>query len=224
MATIATTTDTAPFIYPSTTYFDRDPNTGYLYCMTKSSTATWYTLYRSTDNGGTWAAYSTLVRANIVELGPIFIGTDSRIYFCYRTNESSQDRIYFQREDQVAWGGEVLVASAANGGSAGSVYTGMDLAITMYGGNVYVAVAVGTVSGGSQGVTVFGVYIDSQQQASANSTIVVGTTQWLMTGSGRITPAIDFEHQGDNRTAGAVESVGCAGEPVGVIATAHLPL
>ena len=50
----------------------------------------------------------------------------------YRTNESSQDRIYYQRYGVSgrwagAFSGETLVAASANGGAAGAVFTGIDL-------------------------------------------------------------------------------------------------
>lgn len=208
MATIATTTNTTPFIYPSTTLLARDPTTGYLYCMIKASTADNYTIYRSTNGGTSWASFLNLVRTNVTEIGSIFVHSEGWLYWCYRTNESSQDRIYFRRASLAgtgSWQGEVQLAAVANGGVAGAIYAGVDLTVvrTPSAGH-FICVVAATNSGSTHGVTAFGVTISPTTGIPVlNNGIIVGNRLWLFTGSGRITPSIDLEHIGNGEGAGS---------------------
>lgn len=203
MSTIATTTNTTPFIYPATTLLDRSPTTGYLYALVKATTANQYDVYRSVDNGTNWSLLVSLTRTAIQEIGSIFISNTNQLYWCYRTNESSQDRIYFRQLDlgTAAWTGEVLTGSPANGGVAGAVHTGMDLHVVITAVGTYIAIGVGTVVGGLRGLTLYGVTINANGYAYNNS-IFTGTRQWLpVAGTGRISPSLDIEHTGDAKTA-----------------------
>lgn len=205
MATIATTTNSSPFQYPSNTLVDRDNLTGYLWAMVKASTADTYVLYRSTDGGSSWSLWLSTTRANVAELGSIWVTNDHILMWAYRTNESSQDRIYFRRVDLTAsspgWETEVLLGSPNNGGVAGSCHQGIDLVAVGTTTVTYVAVAVGTVLA-LQGVTCYGVTIPAYASPSYNNSIFVGTGQWLHSGTGRIDPSIDLEHTGDGKTSG----------------------
>lgn len=201
MATITTTTNTTPLQYPANTRIDRDPVTGYLYTIVKASTANTFELWRSINSGASWSLHLSVVRANVAEIGSIFVGADDHLHWCYRTNESSQDRIYwrFARLTNPVWGPEILTGSPANGGTAGLVHTGMDLhVVDSPGPYVYVALVVGTAVGSTIGVTVYGVTINNGTAVS-NSNIITGTRQWLQAGTGRITPSVDIEHTGDGK-------------------------
>ena len=202
MSAIGTTTNATPFIYPGTTLMARDALLGYLWCMVKSSTADTYSVYRSVDNGVNWALYSSFVRANVVEMGSLLPWGGAppwKLGLVYRTNESSQDRIYMRRMDLVTgtWDQDILVAAVANGGVAGAVHTGMDMQVVVTpASGTFIAVAVGTALGGSIGVTLYGVYeynYYDPASVSVTNTILAGTRQWLPeVGSGRVAPSFDL--------------------------------
>src|SRR4051794_19017115 len=118
MASIASTTSSTPFQFPGNTLVDRNPATGNLFCMVKSSTADQYDLYRSTNTGGSWSLLVSLSRASIAEIGSIFVDNVGILHWAYRTNEASQDRVYYRRivAEGGGWDSEVLLASIGNGG------------------------------------------------------------------------------------------------------------
>lgn len=205
--TLATSSNTTPFEW-ETTLMDRGHATGYLYAMVKGSTANTYELYRSVNNGAVWTLLLSLTRANVVEIGAIFV-LDPRyadeLVWCYRTNESSEDRIYYRGITDLTgtpvWSAEVLVRSAANGGVAGTIFTGLDIkCFVVPSVLIYVVVAVGITSGGLQGATVYtltGLQLDTMV---ANN-VISGTQGWWTTGSGRNSPSLEIEHNGDGKTA-----------------------
>jgi hypothetical protein len=206
---IATTTATNPVIYPPTTHLDNW--TSYypqnMYCLVTGTAANTYEFYQSTNSGVTWTLWSSIVRANIVEVGPIHINNWGWIWWVYRTNEGNQDRIYVRR-CYPPWGttfeAEILTGSPANGGVAGAVHTGLDIQTALYSnGETFVAIVAGTTLGGVQGVTVYGMYSDITGALSYTNNVVPGVRQWLpVTGTGRITPSADMEHTGDAKSAG----------------------
>ncbi|MEV4197005.1 hypothetical protein [Micromonospora globbae] len=202
MATVATTTHGSPLIWPSTTLIDRSPVTGHLWAMVKASTTT-FQLWRSQDNGATWALVTSQVRAAVQEISSIHIPSDGHIYWAFRTYEGGQDRIYTQRVyvkgSTILWGDQVLLA-AATAASAGAVYSGMDIQSVSAGGLRLVAVAVGTQSGSRHGVTMLGETIDANDVPRVAFGIFGGTRWWNHTGSGRITPSLEIEHVGDGKT------------------------
>jgi hypothetical protein len=209
MATIATTTQSNPFEYPGQSLLTRHPSksiNNYM-CLVAASTASNYVFYNSQDKGNTWSALATVVRSSVVDLGAIFQDGWGWCFWAYRTNESSQDRIYLRRISTVDGSStfsEVLLGSPGNGGSAGSVYSGLDVK-TVYltsTGYHYVAVAVGTNSGSNQGVTILGALIDPSGNCTSAPAIVAGTNQWLHAGTaGRVGPSMDLEHNGDGYTS-----------------------
>lgn len=207
MGTVGTTTATTPLQWPANTLVDRNFNNGYLYALHRSSTANTFELRQSVDGGTTWTLHSSFVRANVAELGSILIPNDDHLYVVYRTNESSQDRIYVKRCNLAAafWGTEVLTGSPANGGSAGAVHTGMDLQVVGLPGNQgsWVAIAAGTVLGGLRGITLYAVFYPTTGAAGySDSNIYVGTRQWLVdAGTGQVTPSVDIEHTGTGKAS-----------------------
>src|SRR4051812_33649588 len=204
MVAIAATTNTTPLQNPGVTSIDRDPNTGHLFCMVRATTANNYDLYRSTNLGVSWSLAQTLTRTNLVEVGSIFVGKDSWVRWVYRTNESSADKIYIRglNTDTLSWEPELQLASAANGGVAGAIYQGLDVWQTIYGGTEYYAVAVGFTSGASIGVKMLGAYTRPIPGTTIHDdTVIMGTRQWVATGSGRVGPSIDAQHTGDAKTS-----------------------
>lgn len=205
MATITTTSNTGPFQYPGARLICKVNDANRYMALVKASTADNYVLYRSTDAGATWGVHTTIVRTNLVDVGSIFSDNSGWLFWAYRTNESSQDRIYIRRLGTITPGltsNECLLASPGNGGTPGSTYSGLDL-ITHNDddGDTFVVVAVGTQIGANQGVTLHAGTIDAGSQSatmvSANSRIS-GTRQWLYPGTaGRVGVQIDKEHTGD---------------------------
>lgn len=207
MTSIATTTNTTPFQYPANTLLDRDRSSGYLYCLVKSSTANTYTMYRSTNNGSSWASFAATTRSNVQELGSIFLGKIGYLHWFYRTNESNQDRIYVRglHIASATWVDELLLAAPGNGGVAGAVHTGVDgLSIMGSNGTEYFAIVAGTVSGSTRGITLYAAYTRPNELSVADNTVFHGTRVYLLESStGRITPSVDIEHNGDGKTAGS---------------------
>lgn len=203
MATITTTTNASPLVWPSTSLIERNPKTGHLYVMVKSTTANQFELWRSTNNGGTWSLLMSQVRANVQEISSLLIPLDGLVYWAFRTYESGQDRVYTQRMavgSTLQWGTQVLIASAT-AASAGAVYQGLDIASATKGTIRMVAVAVGANIGGKRGVTLVGETVDGNSVAVATNSIFGGTRQWLPeTGTGRITPSLEIEHVGDHHS------------------------
>lgn len=200
--TISTSTANPVLGYPSQQMIDRNRVTGYLYALLKNSSGN-YELFRSTNQGTTWTTQITLTRASIVEWSNIYIDYYGYLHWAYRTNESSQDRIYYRRLNlnaTLAWSSEVLVASPANGGVAGAIHTGIDIAVGVGPTQWYVAIGVGTTSGASIGVTLYGVTAIGSSAPYANNNNFAGTRAWFHTGSGRITPSLDLSHTGDAKT------------------------
>lgn len=212
MPTISTTTNTTPFIYPGTKLLVYDAALGSLWTMVKSSTANTYSLFRSVDLGLNWSLYSSFVRANVVELGSILAYGGAPpwfMYFTYRTNESSEDRVYMRRLDltTATWESERLIYGVANGGVAGARFQGMDMRVVVTpASGTFIIVAIGTKTGANVGVGLYGVYEPDYYTPSSyivTQNVIAGTAEWLPeVGAGRIGPSIDLEHQGDSLNHG----------------------
>lgn len=200
MATVGTSTNTNPVLYPGDERIDIDVSNSNLYVLFLDNSAN-PALYRSINNGGSWSLLSTLTRASIQEL-TMYVSLGGIVHIVYRTNESSQDRIYWRRYSPSAgtWSAEVQLAAVSNGGVAGAVYTGVALVVVGVGQSEYVAAAVGTQSGGSQGVTFLGATgkSDGTSMLSKN-TILNGQRIFLVTGTGRIGPTLDLSNPGHGK-------------------------
>lgn len=204
--TIATTTNAAPFQYPGNKLVVKQPGANRYIALVKATTADNYVFYKSTDSGSTWAVVSTVVRTNIVDVGSILLDKYGWIIWAYRTNESSQDRIYIRVINAISGAAvsEYLLASPGNGGVAGATYSGLD--VTSHytsSGFQYVVVAVGTRIGSSQGVTLHAAYADNSGVYIPADGLISGTRRWLFTGAGssRVGTSIDKEHNGDGYTS-----------------------
>lgn len=207
MATVATTTNTAPLQYPGTTKIDLNPSTGRLHVVIPSSTANTIEVYRSADtSGSSWALFSSFVRASVQEIGPIYCDAEGWMGLLFRTLESGADRIYYQRMDvSGAWSPEVLVDQFTHGGAAGTVFNGMDLFTV----NIQspqkmqkTVVAVGTNAAGKLGVSLYGIIAFAGYNPVLNNGVLAGTRQFLTnTGTGHVGPSLDLEHSGDGKYA-----------------------
>lgn len=199
MATVISTTFATPLVYPATSRIDRANPSGNLYVLGRASTADLFELWRSTNSGGSWSLTSMthLTRANVQEWGSLII-YEPFGFTCYRTNEGGQDRIYYRRfEPDRGWHAELLVAAVPTGGFIG----GLDMQVvgTPYG--IYVAIGVGVTVGGSIGMQLFGVYVDTYGAPVVFNDLIAGTRSFLTTGSGRVGVSLDIEHQGDPHSA-----------------------
>lgn len=213
MPTITTSSSTTALQWPAGTKMDRDKRNGHLWVqLTNSSGA--FEFWRSTDNGSTWTLRTTITRASVEETGSIYIDSQGHLHWTFRTNQSSQDRVYYRRLkiDTLAWGSELLVTDVSNGGTAGSgFYSGGDVIAIHAGSYIYVAIAIGERSGTQyHGAKLNGVVVNRSTLAqSVNNGIFKGTRRWLHDRTGEsltslasfIRPSLDFEHYGDGTSS-----------------------
>lgn len=199
MATVTTSTATNPIQYGGSTRLDVYPSDKSLWVMSLNNSGN-IELSRSTNNGSSWAVANTLSRANIQETTMYIPSRGSRIHVVYRTNESSQDRVYHRMYDidGNSWNSEILVASASNGGTPASILTGLDVVVAPATG-YYVAIAVGIQGGGTFGMVLYGVYVNTNNSASLAPGMFAGPTSFRHSGSGRVGPQLDLEHIGDGK-------------------------
>lgn len=200
MATIVTSTRSDVAQWPASRRFDRSPN-GHLWFALLNNAGTSVLFYRSTDNGGSWSLFFTWTPSGgptILELSSVLVDdhpTRTRIYWAYRTNQSSQDRLYFMAaiitSSDLSLHALLQLAAVANGGVAGAIYQGITLAPHRFAdGRSYLVVAAGTTNGAQHGAECFGVTIPAIGQPVLNNGIVASKRKWLLTGSGRITPSL----------------------------------
>lgn len=203
MATITTTTHTQPLLYPGQSLIDRRVATGDLYFLKRIST-TQFGLWWSTNEGTSWNDLSVdVTRANMQETSGLWMDAEGYAHVLYRTYESGEDRIYHRRRvPGGTWESEKLVASAT-AGSAGAVYTGMDLVVFKLSTTWYVHMAVGTQTASTSGITMFSATINSSGTWTLKNTLIDGYRQWMVSGAGRVTPALDFKHTGDGKDGGS---------------------
>lgn len=202
MGTVTTSTNTNPILYPGHTRIDYGMNDNSLWVLTLNNSGN-IELNRSLNNGSSWTVMNTLVRANLQDVS-MYCPVAGTVHVVYRTNESSQDRVYWRRyvPSVNTWSAEVLVASASNGGVAGAIYTGLDVVDVGAYGAEYVAIAIGTTSGANHGITLKGVFVAAGGSTGAVApSMFAGPTLYLQPGSGRIGPTLDIEHTGDGKTA-----------------------
>lgn len=200
MGTVTTTTFATPLQYPGTSRIDRAPS-GNLYTITRATTADLFEVYRSTNNGASWALTSMaahLTRANVVDVGSLIV-FEPFAWWCYRTSEGGQDRIYYRRfEPDRGWHAELLVAAVPSGGFTG----GLDMQLVGIPlGTIYVAIGVGVTVGSQIGMQLFGVWVDKYGAPGVYNELIAGPRQWLWTGSGRVAVTLDVEHTGDQHTS-----------------------
>jgi hypothetical protein len=215
MATVATSTNAAPFDYPSHSAVALDVSTGstggYLYCFGRTSTSNQFALWRSTNSGSSWAVAATFTRANVFEWSTLHADRNGMVHIAYRVSESSFDKLYYRRylTTTGAWDSELQVsADDPNGGVNGSVWQGVDLTVMRtHTGNYRIAIAGARAMGGQWGVLLSGVRIDDGGDGTPtyNYNFFTGSRQWLSNTStpSHWTPVIEHEHIGDGNTTGA---------------------
>jgi hypothetical protein len=208
MATITTTTNATPFEYPGNRLVVKVIGYARHIALVKGSTANNYLFYKSTDGGATWALMTTIVRANITDIGSIWADNQGWLFWTYRTNETlsgvASDGVYARRIETGPSNkpdtGEVLLGQAANGGTPGAALSG--LAIVSHwnasAGYHYIPVAVGTTRGGLQGLSIVAAQIDPGGTISDGRFRFSGTREWFYADTiGRVGVSMDKEHNGD---------------------------
>lgn len=215
MATVTTTSVTDPLIWPNNTLIDYSSFDGYWYVMVRASTANTFEVWR-TNTGISWSLYVSLVRANVAEIGSIFISPMGFISWCYRTNESSEDRIYYRRLSlsNATWSAEVWLTATANGGVAGTVWGGLDVVTVDYGpSNSYQAGMVAAAQNNNGGIWVLGFNTLPGGAPQKNDNVMAGPRQFLpaVTTTGHHSPSIDVEHAGNGKTSGTPNLWVCYG-------------
>lgn len=206
MATVGTSTQANPLIYPGLARINRSPKTGHLWVAVLDNAGTGVNFYRSTNNGASWALYGSWSKGvTIQELSGLHIDNDGHLHLAFRTYETGQDRIYWRRSipsgTSTLTTAEILIAPPASS-AAGAIHTGMDFQIVgLPDGSTRVAIAVGTTFLGKAGVTVYGAWTTTTGVMRTDNPPVLGTRQWMFPGSGRITPQIDIEHVGDGTSS-----------------------
>lgn len=207
MATITTTSVTDPLIYPANTLLDYTTYDGYWYAMVRASAANTFEVWRS-NTAVSWSLYASLVRTNVAEIGSIFVSPMGYLSWVYRTNESSEDRVYYRRLSLSAgtWSSEVLLTSLSpNGGVAGTVWGGMDVVTVDYGPNkAYSAGVIVIAQASNGGCWLNGITTAPGGSPVLNNNAMAGNRQFLpsTTTTGHHVPSIDVEHSGNGKTAG----------------------
>lgn len=202
MGTILTTTQAAPVTWPSLPSYVRDPTSGYHYALVRN-TAGGYEIRDSVDGGNNWTSLGSMTRASIVDFSSIVVDRNDWLHFAYRTNESNTDRLYYRRFniDTGVLSSELLIASNANGGVAGTVWQGLDIAVVRNSNGSYAIAVVGAFVVGTTkyGVILNGVSITTDGTIYLNHGIIQNVREWWSYGTspGRTTPSIEVEHTGD---------------------------
>lgn len=198
---IHTTTNANALRYPGNRRVDRQTSTGHLFYISWSGNS--YQVYRSINNGVSWAAYgsSRTAEATIQEMGSLHVDWQNRLYFAYRTSVSSNDRVWMQAAvittSAPSWHTALLVASVANGGVAGSALSGMAPGVVRHSdGRTTGFVAVGYQAGTQMGVTAYGFTIAAVGQPVLKTGVIATKRSWQFTqaAGGHQAPSVIYEY------------------------------
>lgn len=210
MATVATTTQTV-LMTPNVPTISREmgtTNTGYLYTVVRTA-ATTLTVYRSTDDGGSWSSYAAFTDASLAEWGSLVLDRYGYGHLMYRVSTAGNlDALMYRRLNlaNATWSAVFqATTSDANGGVAGSRWQGVDCTIFRTStGLTYVPWVAGYGnSGGQEGVVVGCLSVKTDGTVTnVNTTAISGNRIFLKTLSGRIGPSIEVEHNGNGVSSG----------------------
>jgi hypothetical protein len=206
MATVVTTTQADSLSWPGQAGITAryvNATTMWFYAAVRTGTDT-LTIYRSTNNGGSWASITTLTHTGLQEWGSLIWET-RYLYLAYRTGDGTSDRLHYWRWDldQNSFS-SILVRQDANGGTPGNRWTGVDMVVHRTSGTSVVAAIAGHYSSPSEyGVVLFGTTINRDTFTINNGLFAGGRRAWYASGSspGRSGVAIELEHNGDGITA-----------------------
>lgn len=207
MGAITTTTFAEPLGYANQQYIDRENFDGDLW-FAKRVSQTQVDIYKSSNNGASWSGpTASFTRTNLQEISGLFMDSNGHIHMLARVYESGTDRIYYYRlaAGASSFDTEQFVVGAS-AGSAGAVYTGMDIVAFKLASTFYIHMVVGTHNGTNGGVTIFSATHNGSSFTMRN-TLISGTRQWLNGPDGIVHPTILFQHTGDGKTTNGSPSM-----------------
>lgn len=211
MATVGTSTQADLLSYPSLPSIARDVGTSSLadrmYAVVRTGADT-LTVYRSTDNGGSWASWTSFTHTGLQEWSRLVVDTGGYAHIAYRINASSADSIWYRRVALATgtWSAALQTSgSDANGGVAGSRWQGVDLAVVRHADGAYaIAVFGGYTEAASSRYGLFGmgVSIRSNGEIYSNNGLLSVNRFWMQSGTapGRSGVVCEIEHNGDGVT------------------------
>lgn len=209
MATITTTSQADPLSPPSSAAIARDPVTGNQWAVVRTA-ASQIGVFKSSNNGTSWALTGSFTHATLQEFGGLFIDKNGYGHMMYRISTGSNaDEIWYRRLNLTTglWAAGVQAsASDANSGTPGSRWQGLDcVAYRLSSGLTYVAWVGGYHD--SPAGTYYGIYLATLtvkangDTSISHNTLISGSRQWVNQSGGRHAPSIDLEHNGDGATA-----------------------
>jgi hypothetical protein len=212
MATVGTSTQTDVLAYPVHPAIARDMSTGSiggrLYSVIRTAADT-LTVYRSTDAGGSWSSWASFTHTGLQEWSRLIIDRVGYGHIAYRVGTGSADTIWYRRVGLLSasfTSGLQCSNTDANGGTIGSRWQGVDLAVARNSDGSY-AIAVGGAhsysTSGPYGIIVNGVTISPNGVIALNNGIIVNNRGWNVPGTppGRSGIAMEVEHNGDGFTS-----------------------
>ncbi len=219
MATVTTTTQADPLAMPSNAPIGRDASNGNLFVIVRTGAST-LTVYRSTDSGGSWASYAAFTHTNlgsVAEWSSFIVDKNGWAHLAYRVSDTSSDTIWYRRVSTSAasptWsGGLQLSETDGNGGSPGSVWQGVDMAVVRNPDASYSIAVVGCRTQSSYpryGIQIMGVTITPGGAVSRKNGLVAGTREYWIHGvtPGRFGVSCETEHNGTGDTSANVPNL-----------------
>lgn len=212
MATVGTTTVADSLAPPGCAPIARrNGSATLLFTAIRTATDT-LTIFRSTDNGGSWASYASFTHTGLQEWSSIIAENGGYVHLAYRTGTSGgggQDILWYRRLNTGTGSfSSALQVSGnnSNGGTIGSRWQGVDLAVFRNPDSSYAIIVAGIYveAGVRWGAYAHGVSIEKNAGAIyLNNGIITGTRGWLITGAspGRSGITLETEHNGDGYTA-----------------------
>lgn len=169
-------------------------------------------IYRSTDDTASWAAYASFTHTGLQEWSSIVVDSAGYLHVAYRTGTSGgggTDLLWYRRLNlsSASFSGALQVSGApTNGGTIGARFQGVDLAVVRNADSSYAIMVVGAYSetGVLSGIYAHGVSIAKNAGAiTLNNGLITGTRFWSITGApaGRSGVSVELEHNGDGYTA-----------------------
>lgn len=203
MATVTTTTQTDVLSPPPLAAFAREYSTARLFVLVRTAADT-LSIYRSTDNGGSWAFFSSFTQTGLQEWSSLVVDTNGYAHIAYRMAITSTDSLWYRRCNlsSAAWSsGLQISASDANGGVTGSRWQGVDLGVVRNSNGTYAIFVAGAYTEGTTryGIYCHGVSINSSGTIYNNDGIVQNNRVWTVNGTapGRSGVTVEIEHIGD---------------------------
>lgn len=212
MATVGTSTQSNLLSYPTVPSIVREMSTqaalsDIMYVALRTAADT-ISIYRSTNEGGSWASYSSFTHTGLQEWSSPYLDRFGGLHMAYRINTGTADVVYYRRMlcSTGAWSAAVQAsATDANGGVAGSRWQGLDLvAVRNSSGSTSIAICGAYAQGSTQyGMTVMGLTITAGGQVSSNNSLIINNRFFFDQGTypGYSTVACEVEHNGDGITA-----------------------